>query len=72
MNTTTGLSVGSSSNVASAVSSALIVGFTEVVTVGGIYKIIETFATGEKLTQTPPLNLPRPIGKRISWREVVQ
>lgn len=72
LNTTTGLQVGASSDVSSGMYSSLIAGMTELILTGNQYAILLTLRNSDTPLAKPPVGPPNPIGKRISWREVLQ
>jgi len=72
LSTTTGLQVGTSSDVSNGMYSSLIAGMTELVLTGNQYAILLTLRNSDTPLAKPPVGPPNPIGKRISWREVLQ
>jgi len=51
---------------------AIVVGINIVRLPSGKTVVIITLSTGEQITFDAPFNTPPPVGKRVSWREILQ
>jgi type IV pilus assembly protein PilY1 len=73
VSTTTGLAVNPAVNtVSTGMYNALIAGLTELILEGNQYAILLTLRNSETPLEKPAIAPPNPVGKRISWREVIQ